>query len=340
MDQLPALSVVVPTHATRELTLRCLRALAAADPAPGEVIVVDDGSADGTAEAVGESYPAARVLRHETARGFTAAANAGMAAARGEILLLLNSDTEVSPDAPGALVAALAADPRLGIAGGSLVYPDGAPQWSGGGAPDRLWLLALSSGLARALGGLRLGSSRPWRRLRPVSGHAPPPLVGSGRAGEDLLAVDWVTGAALAIRRSAWEEAGPLDGRFGVYCQDLDLCLRAGERGWRVAVVPRAVVMHHHGATLTEVVGVGAGRFHAPALWADLVRLAAKRGGPPAAARAARTLRAGGALRRALLLAAALGGAERRARAAAERRTLRAAAAACREAARSSRPGA
>ena len=143
-----------------------------------------------------------------------------------------------------------------------------------------------------------------------------------------------MTGAALAIRRAAWQAAGPLDERFAVYCQDLDLCLSARERGWRTGVVPGARVLHHHGATLASVAGVGSGGFHAPALWADLVRLAAKRGGPAAAARTARTLRLGGWLRRALLLPLLAGGAVTRRRAAAERDTLLAAAAAAREAVR------
>lgn len=341
MDPPPALSVVVPTHDTRELTLRCLAALAAADPPPPEVIVVDDGSADGTAEAVAASYPAVRILRLADARGFTAAANAGLASARGEALLLLNSDTEVSPGAPAALARALAADPGLGIAGGTLVYPDGTPQWSGGRAPDTPWLLALSSGLARALGALHLGPAHPWRRLRPVSGHGPAtraaPAGSAAGAPADVRAVDWVTGAALAIRRAAWQAAGPLDERFALYCQDLDLCLTARERGWRAGVVPDARVLHHHGATLASVAGVGPGGYHAPALWGDLVRLAAKRGGAPAAERAARALRLGGSMRRALLVPLLAGAAVSRRRAAAERAALSAAAAAAREAALAAR---
>jgi GT2 family glycosyltransferase len=291
------LSVVVPTHDTRELTLRCLAALAAADPPPAEVIVVDDGSSDGSAAAIAASYPATRLLRHRDARGFTAAANAGLALARGDVLLLLNSDTEVAPGAPGELVAALAA-PRLGIAGAALTYPDGRPQWSGGDAPGALWLFAMASDLPR-----RLARVRAWRRVRPMSGH---------RGGD----VDWVTGAAMAIRREVWEAAGPLDGRFAFYAQDLDLCLRARALGWRVAVVPAARVMHHHGATVSaggRVIEAG----HDPALlWADLVRCAARHGGPSGGARAARSLRLGGALQRLLLLprAALPGDAGRRAR--------------------------
>jgi GT2 family glycosyltransferase len=322
MDSPLGLSVVVPTHDTRELTLRCLAALAAAEPPPEEVTVVDDGSADGTAEAIAASYPAVRLLRHATALGFTAAANAGLAAAAGPCLLLLNSDTEVSPGALGALGGALAAHPRLGVAGGSLVYPDGTPQWSGGGAPDVAWLFALASGLASGLGGFGVGSLRPWRRLRPVSGHA----AGSDRPGS-VVEVAWVTGAALAIRRAAWEQVGPLDGRFALYCQDVDLCLRAGDLGWGVAVVPSARVMHHQGASISGGGAAGPAGHDTAALWSDLARLAGKRGGAAAARRAARALRLGGWVRRQLLLPSTLGGGERRRRARLQRRALAAAAA-------------
>jgi GT2 family glycosyltransferase len=311
------LSVVVPTHDTRELTLRCLASLASARPAPAEVIVVDDGSRDGTAEAVAASYPAARLLRHPEARGFTAAANAGAALSGSDFLLLLNSDTEVAVGALGALVAAFAGAPSLGVAGATLRYPDDRPQWSGGRTPDALWLFALASGLA-----FRLGRLRAWRWRRAVSGH--------GDSGASR--VEWVTGAALATRRVVWAEVGPLDPRFALYAQDLDFCLRARDAGWEVAVVPECRVVHHHGATVGAGGGVGAARHNAGLLWADLVRWVGKRRGPAAARRAAGILSAGGAVQRLLLAAeGAIGGAPADARE--KRRMLREAAAAARAAA-------
>ena len=321
------LSVVIPTHDTRELVLACLAALAAAAPPPDEVIVVDDGSSDGTAAAVAASYPAVRLLRHERPLSFTASANAGAALAGGDLLLLLNSDTEVARDALGALLAAFRDDPRLGIAGAALLYPDGSPQWSGGRVPDGRWLFALASGIAH-----RLGGSARWRRRRPVSGH--------GNGGE----VDWVTGAALAVRRSLWRELGGFDPRFALYAQDLDLCLRARALAWRVAVVPDSRVVHHHGATIGKPSREGASaggdsaatvaRLDAPRLWADLVRWAAKQGGPAGARRAARWLRLGGYVQRSLLRIDALRGAEARRLAAQQSCALHAAAEAAREAAR------
>ena len=275
------LSVIVPTHETRELTLRCIETLKSEGTTGLQIVVVDDGSSDGTAEALeaGHSAPHAEieVLRLAQAVGFTRAANLGLERARGEILLLLNSDTEVEPGTFASLLAAFERDPRLGAAGATLHYPDGSPQWSGGSAPTLLWLFGLASGLPPLLA--RLPG---WRRVKPV-GAAP------GR-------VDWVTGAALALRRRAWEESGPLDEGFRFYGQDLDLCLKIRDAGWTIAILEDFRVLHHHGATIRQDPGAW-GRQHAELLWTDLLRWARRHQGERWARRASLLLRSGGALR-------------------------------------------
>jgi N-acetylglucosaminyl-diphospho-decaprenol L-rhamnosyltransferase len=292
----PTLSIVVPTRDTRELTLACLAAVRRAAGAAGagesggggwavgpppQVILVDDASGDGTAEAARLRHPDLVVLQTPAPVGFTRAANLGLAAAAGDVVLLLNSDTEIAPGALAALAAAFAAEPRLGAAGAALAYPDGSPQWSGGAAPTLPWLFGLASGLPALLG--RLPS---YRRLRPP-GAAP-------------AKVEWVTGAALALRRAALAEVGPLDERFRFYAQDLDLCLRLTAAGWRVALLPGVRVMHHHGATIGRAgaaSGAAAGAQHPELLWTDLLRWADKHRGPAWAARARRALAAGASLR-------------------------------------------
>lgn len=271
----PSISIVIPTHDTRDLVLRCLGSL----DLPGqEVILVDDASGDGTGEAVRESHPQAVVLRNETPQRFTRSANLGLTQASGEILLLLNSDTEVEPGGLERLLSVFEREPRLGIAGALLHYPDGSPQWSGGREPSAAWFFALTSGLPALLERLPI-----YRRAKPLDPKAP-------------TRVDWVTGAAMAFRRAVWEQAGPLDEGFRFYAQDLDFCLRARRAGWNVEVRPEFPVLHHHGATIGRAPGARR-RQNPELLWSDLLRWARKHHGPAWAARAEAALRAGGTLR-------------------------------------------
>ncbi|HEY0552695.1 MAG TPA: glycosyltransferase family 2 protein [Thermoanaerobaculia bacterium] len=279
----PPLSIVIPTHDTRELTLRCLDSLAAAPAAGMEVILIDDASADGTAAAVAARHPGVTVLRNGEPARFTRSANRGLAAATGEILLLLNSDTEVAAGGLARLVAAFAREPELGIAGALLHYPDGSPQWSGGREPTLAWFFALSSGLPALLAKLPF-----YRRAKPLTADRP-------------RAVDWVTGAAMAFRRPVWEAVGPLDEGFDFYAQDLDFCLRARRAGFAVEIRPDFPVLHHHGATIGREAGAR-GRQHPELLLGDLLRWARKHRGPAWAARAERALRAGDRVRRALAI--------------------------------------
>lgn len=244
------------------------------------MILVDDASGDGTSEAVRESHPEAVVLRNETPQRFTRSANLGLARARGEILLLLNSDTEVEPGGLERLLAVFEREPRLGIAGALLHYPGGSPQWSGGREPSAAWFFALTSGLPALLERLPLSL---YRRAKPLDSKAP-------------LRVDWVTGAAMAFRRPVWETTGPLDEGFRFYAQDLDFCLRARRAGWDVEVRPEFSVLHHHGATIGRAPG-SRRRQNPELLWSDLLRWARKHHGPAWAARAEAALRTGGALR-------------------------------------------
>lgn len=280
MPSPPRLSVVIPSHNSRVLTLACLRSLPSGEVCPLDVCVVDDASEDGTCAEIAADFPEVRVLRSDRRRGFTVSANAGLKHVNGDLLLLLNSDTEVQPGSLTALVEAFDRNPALGIVGGRLRYPDGSPQWSGGREPSLLWLLVLATGLAGWLA--RLPG---YRKVRPLD-----PGVG-------LSPVDWVTGAALAVRRDVWNRVGPLDERFRFYCQDLDFCRRAASEGWKVALLSDFQVLHHHGATIGRQAGAQRGRQHPELLWTDLVRWAQKHRGASWAARALAALRTGGRLR-------------------------------------------
>lgn len=263
------LSVVIPTQNTRDLVVECVQSVRAAD-ASCEIVVVDDGGNDDTPAALAASGLGVDLVRLEQTQGFSRAVNLGIKRTHAATVLLLNSDTTIADvSSLRALHQAFSADPQLGIVGATLRFPDGRLQWSGGGAPTPSWLFALASDLPRRL-------------PRRPSGH---------RVGP----VEWVTGAALAVRRQVLEEIGLLDEAFDCYGQDVELCLRAGASGWRVEVEAGFEVNHIGGAT------IGADSRRIGWLWADLVRVIRRRQGARAARRAVLAL-ATGALVRIVLL--------------------------------------
>jgi len=226
------------------MTLACCRAAIAAMPAESEVIVVDDGSTDGTCEVLRAEVPEVQIVRLDRNQRFAAAANAGVAVANGAIILLLNSDTRIDREAPAKLLAAFADDAKLGVAGAQLIDSDGTPQWSGGPQPTLLWMVVMVSGIAHALP----------RRKRTRGGD-----------------VGWVSGAAMAFRREAWIDAGPLNETYHFYAQDLELCVRARANGWHVRVIEDAKVVHDGGATLRRARHVAELPHDPSLLWLDLL---------------------------------------------------------------------
>lgn len=249
----PDLSIVIPTHDTARMTLATVRAAIEESPPSTELIVVDDASTDGTTELLRDHAPSVRVIRLEENRRFAGAANAGVAASCGRIILLLNSDATLTPGAVSAMLAAFRADVSLGIAGARLLDPDGTPQWSGGRIPSLPWLLVMISGSSWM---------RPWPR-RP-------------RTGGD---VDWVSGAAMAIRREAWDAVGPMPEHYHFYAQDLAFCTRARDAGWRVRLVADARVVHLRGASIRATRGNASLPYDPALLWLDLLTWGGERYG-------------------------------------------------------------
>jgi GT2 family glycosyltransferase len=203
----------------------CLDTVLAQDYADFEVIVVDNGSTDGSPDLVAERFPQVRLVRNQRNLGFAAGNNVGLRAAGGDLLVLLNQDTQVHAGWLAAL-ARVFADPAIGIAGCKLLYPDGTIQHAGG-----------------TLYGPRGESAH-------VGRHAPD----DGRF-DQVADVDCVTAAALAISRAALEQIGPLDEGFApAYYEDTDWCYRARAAGFRVVYQPQAVVTHHE-STATGALG-------------------------------------------------------------------------------------
>lgn len=196
-------------------------------PAHGdEVIVVDNGSTDGLATHVAANHPWVRLVRAPRNLGFAGGNNAGMRAARGEFLLLLNDDTEPEPGWLEPLHDAFYRNPRLGLAGCQLLYP----------GPDRR---------VQHLGGIVHPNG-----LTDHVGWGDAELTGD----ESLIEADYVTGAAMAIRRAVVEDVGLLDpGFWPIYFEEVDFCARARRRGWECATVPASRVVHHESQTTVRL---------------------------------------------------------------------------------------
>src|ERR1700730_11640423 len=129
MESPPAVSIIVPSFNTRQVLLRTLIAVRAAlVDTTAEVIVVDNASADGSAEAVADLFPEVRVIRNQVNRGFAGAVNQGLAEAAGAYWLLLNSDTEVLPGFLEALIRYVVAHPKVAVAAPRLLNSDGTDQ--------------------------------------------------------------------------------------------------------------------------------------------------------------------------------------------------------------------
>lgn len=212
-----------------------------------EVIVVDNASHDDTPAQIAAHFPWVRVIASDKNLGFTGGNNRGFAASHGRFIYFLNPDTELtnlqSPisQSLSALYAAITPDPTIGVAGPQLRYADGAPQPSARRFPTPWTGFFESTWLGRAW------PSNPWaRRLLMADWPA-------DRAGE----VDWLVGAALLCRREALNAVatpdGPFDEGFFMYSEELDLCRRIQQAGWRIVYEPAALVIHHEGKSSEQV---------------------------------------------------------------------------------------
>jgi GT2 family glycosyltransferase len=229
---------VIVSWNTRELTLRCLAALARDVEAGGvtaETILVDNASEDRTAQAVARTRPDVTIVEAGGNLGFAGGANLGIAHARGRHVVLLNPDAAVAVGTLGALARFLDENPRAGAAGCRLVSEDGRAQFSCGRFLTPFNQFAETLGLDRWIAARALRRSYAYAEL-----DAP------------AVAVDWVAGACVAIRRAALEQVGPLDERFFMYAEDEDICYRLRAADWEVYVLGRTHVTHVGGASAVQ----------------------------------------------------------------------------------------
>jgi GT2 family glycosyltransferase len=216
----PQVSVVVPVHNQYAVTRRCLAALAYAPTRVAfEVIVVDDGSTDGTAESLAKEVPSVRVVRHEFGRGFNQACCTGAAHAKAPYVVLLNNDTEPCACWLEELLFPFEYWSDTGVVGAQLVLPDGRLQEAG----CIVW-----------------GDGSPWNYGRTRNPFEP--------AYSYARQVDYVSAAALMIKAEIWREVSGFSPEFSpAYFEDTDLAFKVRAAGYTVRYTPLARVIHHEG---------------------------------------------------------------------------------------------
>jgi len=218
------LSVIIVSFNTKKFLKNCLSSIKKA-----EVIVVDNGSSDGSPEMVKNQFPKVKLVENRENVGFARAAGQGLNHVRGKYVLLLNPDTEVKEGALEKLVAFVKKEPEAGVVGARLLDPDGTVQPSVyhlptiGGAVREYWL----------------GQKGAYEKYAPK--------------GKKPVEVEAVTGAAMLVSRKTIEKIGFLDKDYFLYFEDLDYCRRARQAGLKVYYLPEAEIIHHHGKSAAKV---------------------------------------------------------------------------------------
>ena len=228
-------SIVIPLFNKLELTHQCLKAiLQNTRYANYEIIFVDNGSTDETPGYLRKlKLPNVKLVLNEQNLGFVKGCNKGAELADGEFILFLNNDTRVQPGWLEALVKTMQERPDCGVVGSKLIYPDGKLQEAGG--------IIFSDGLG-------------WNYGRGMNPNDP--------RFNFVREVDYVSGAALMIRKSLWRKIGGFDERFSpAYYEDTDLCFSVRQHGFKVLYQPRSVVVHFEGQTAGTNLNAGFKKF-------------------------------------------------------------------------------
>ncbi len=227
-------SLIVVSFNARDLLLETLRsARRSAGDLPLEMLVVDNGSADGSPEAVAREVPEAQIILCGDNKGFAWANNRGAALAKGGLLLFANNDVVFLDGAIEEMAEFMIREPGVAAVGPKVLNPDGSLQFSGKRVPGVATGVLVASGLHRWF---------PWRR--PWEEYYLLPEEYSS-----LQEVDHLTACCLMTRRKVWEQVGGFDDGYFMYFEDIDWCLRARRRGMRLVYLPTASVIHYKSAS-------------------------------------------------------------------------------------------
>ena len=227
------LSIVIVNWNTKEYLLRCLGSIFKLGQRMNwEVIVIDNGSQDGSGMEVKKSFPFVHLVENEKNLGFAKAANQGLQKASGRYALLLNPDTQVKGEAIEQLRSFMETHLEAGVAGPQLLNSDGSKQNSIANYPSLATEL-LNKSLLRWL--------------------FPKKFPGKERDYSEPVEVDSVIGACMIVRRDAIDQVGLLDEDYFLFLEETDWCYRMAKVGWKIYHVPQAEVDHFQGKSAETV---------------------------------------------------------------------------------------
>lgn len=234
------LSIVIVHYRTRELTLQCLRSIMEFRPrVPHEVVLIDNGSGDGIMNAVADEFPEIQFIEAGRNDGFSRANNLAIFNTHGRYVLLLNSDTKLIEPVFDRLVQYMDANPAVGCVGPQHVDGSGKHQVSYGKFPN------LFTEFLRKIVDYQIALND-WD----IRGYLKEFCSGERE-------VDWLSGSCLLVRREALYQTGLFDESYFMYFEDIDLCKRVRDRGWKVVFCPQGKLIHYSGQSVKQNILAG-----------------------------------------------------------------------------------
>ena len=226
------LSIIIVNYKTESVTLKCLKSVFDADyeKYKTEVIVIDNASCDGSPEAIKKAYPEINLIINDANLGFSKANNIGMRAAKGDYVLLLNSDTEVKPDTISRCLAYIKKHPEIGALGCKVLLPDGTL--------DPACKRSFPTPMSGVFHTLKLDRTFPKNK---IFGAYDLTYLDENK----IYSLHCITGAFMMVPMSVINEVGMLDEDYFMYGEDIDWCYRIKQAGYQVVYYPKAEITHY-----------------------------------------------------------------------------------------------
>ena len=225
------LSIGIISYNTKEMLGDCLKSIAdQGGDYLANTTVIDNASNDGSQQLVKDSFSTVKLIENKKNQGFAKAANQAIKKSDGDMVVVLNTDTVLHDNSLENLIDFMKSCPQAGAVGPLLLNPDGSNQASGRRFPS------FFDASIHAFLGVVAPNNRYTRRYK---------LLDWDR--NNKREVDWISGAAICLRKKAAQDVGLFDERYFMYVEDMDLCYRLWENGWKVFLLPEAKVTHHIG---------------------------------------------------------------------------------------------